>query len=225
MNEIIALLQRKNLVWHAKGEKPNNDVSPSGYSAFDDKLQGGLPNRGVVEISSPTGIGELRLLLPNIMRQAQERLTVFIHPPAFINAEHLHSQGFNLNKVLIVFPNSAKEALWATEQCLKSGACSAVLFWCQSLEVHQVRRFQVAAENGNCVNFLLKGEQANALSIPVPLSIQLSPHFCGIDVSIPKRRGGYPLPEFTVDMSSQWPSLTIASSADNILLFPIAKAV
>jgi len=225
MNEIITLLQRKNLVWHAKGEKPIDGATPSGYTAFDEKLQGGFPNVGVVEVRSPIGIGELRLLLPNIMQQAQDRLTVFIQPPGFINAEHMHKQGFNLDKILIVFPNSAKEALWASEQCLKSGACSAVLFWCQSLEVHHVRRFQVAAEAGNCVHFLLKDEKTNALSLPVPLTIQLSPHASGIEVSIPKRRGGYPLPEFTVDMSFQWPALTLAPTSKNILLFPIAKAV
>ena len=68
-------------------------------------------------------------------------------------------EGFsNRNNILIVFPNSVKEALWAAEQCLKSGACSAVLFWCQSLEVHQVRRFQVAAEAGSCVHFFLIGQ-------------------------------------------------------------------
>ena len=77
MNEIITLLQRKNLVWHAKGEKPIDGATPSGYTAFDEKLQGGLPNAGVVEVRSPIGIGELRLLLPNIMQQAQDRLTVF----------------------------------------------------------------------------------------------------------------------------------------------------
>jgi len=225
MNEIIELLQRKNLVWHAKEEKPISDVTPSGYADLDDKLQGGLPKIGVVEVSTLIGIGELRLLLPSIIKQAQKKLTVFIHPPSFINAEYMHKQGFNLNNILIIFPNSAKEALWATEQCLKSGTCNAVLLWCQSLEVHQVRRLQVAAETGYCVNFILKGEQANTLSLPVPLSMQLSPHPWGINVRIPKRRGGFPLSEFTVDMSFQWPSLTLDPPENNIVLFPTAQVV
>ena len=225
MNEIIEILQRKSLVWHAKEKKQINDVTPSGYSELDHKLQGGFPNIGVIEVSAEIGIGELRLLLPNIRQQAQNRITVFIHPPGFVNAEHMHNQGFDLENILIISPNSFKEALWASEQCLKSGACCAVLLWCQSLEVHQVRRFQVAAEKGNCLQFLLKGTQANVLSIPVSLSMQLSAHPNGIEVSIPKRRGGWPLSEFIVDMSFNWPALTLDKPSNNILLFPTKKAV
>ncbi len=225
MNEIIELLQRKSLVWHAKEKKQIHDVTSSGYNELDHNLQGGFPNVGVVEVRSDIGIGELRLLLPNIQRQAQNRLTVFIHPPGFINAEHMHNQGFDLENILIITPNSINEALWASEQCLKSGACCTVLLWSQSLEVHQVRRFQVAAEQGNCLHLLLKSTQTNTLSIPVSLSLQLSPHPNGIEVSIPKRRGGWPLPEFIVDMSFNWPALTLDKPSNNILLFPTAKAV
>jgi len=225
MNEIIELLQRKNLVWHATGKMPIKDVTPSGYSELDEKLQGGFPKVGVIEVRTPIGIGELRLLLPNITQQAQNRITVFIQPPGFINAEHMHNQGLDLNNIIIIYPASTKEGLWASEQCLKSGACSSVLFWCQSLEVHQVRRFQAAAELGNCLQFLIKGEQTNSLSIPVSLSMQLSPHPYGIEVSIPKRRGGWPLPEFPLDMSLHWPALSLKKPSGNILLFPKAKAI
>ncbi len=225
MNEIIELLQRKSLVWHAKEKKQINDATPSGYIELDNKLQGGVPNVGVVEVSSAIGIGELRLMLPSIKQQAQNRITVFIYPPGFINAEHMHDQGFDLENILIISPSSTKEALWAAEQCLKSGACGAVLLWNQPLEVHQVRRFQVAAEKGNCLQLLLKSMQTNALSLPVSLSMQLSPHPHGLEVSIPKRRGGWPLAEFVVDMSFCWPSLTLDKPSNNILLFPTAKAV
>jgi len=225
MNKTIELLQRQHLVWHATDTGPIIYTSPSGYAELDSKLQGGFPEVGIIEVSSPLAIGELRLLLPHIKQRAQDRLSVFIDPPGHISAEHLHNADFNLQQVLIIYPKTPKEALWAAEQCLKSGACSSVLHWYQTLEIHHVRRFHTAAEIGNSLHFLLRNSSEVHFSLPVHLSMKLTPHPLGIEIEVPKRKGGWPLPAFSVDMSSTWPSLTLTKPADNIITFPTPVAM
>jgi len=100
-----------------------------------------------------------------------------------------------------------------------------VLFWSSTLETHQVRRFQTAAEIGDCVTFIFTGSQQNQLFLPVSLSLSLAPHASGLQITVPKRRGGWPLPAFIADMSAAWPALTLTKIENNVLLFPTAKAV
>ncbi|MEW6984278.1 translesion DNA synthesis-associated protein ImuA [Colwelliaceae bacterium 6471] len=220
MDKIIERLQNQRLLWRGTERKMAIEVTTSGYPELDHKLQGGLPQSGVVEINTPIGIGEIRLLIPYIKQAINTRLLVFIAPPGIINAEHFFAQGLNVNQIITIHPNSHQEGLWAAEQCLKSGACHALLHWHQALEVHHIKRFQIAAETGNCLHFLFKEKSQYSLSLPVSLSMKLSPHHAGISIDIPKRKGGWPISNFTVDMSTHWPALTRAKTANSVVAFP-----
>ena len=50
----------------------------------------------------------------------------------------------------------ARGALWAFEQCLRSGACAAVLGWPLHADGPALRRLQVAADSGECLGFALR---------------------------------------------------------------------
>jgi hypothetical protein len=219
MNPTIDQLKNKRLVWRASQASGAHKVLPSGFDTLDAHLEGGLPEQGVVDISSPIGIGELRLLLPSFVlrQQNSDKLLVFIGAPARLNAPMLVKMGFELSRILIIEPKNAKDALWSTEQCLKSGCCDGVLLWHQGLEVHQAKRLQFAAETGGALNIVLRQQQEQVFSLPVALAMQLSSSSRGIEVTITKRKGGSHSQPFTVNMSKIWPSLTRPIAANNVL--------
>lgn len=235
MNDLIEQLTQRQLLWQARTGKTGAQLAPSGYEQFDQQLNGGLPKQGVVSIQSQLGLGELRFLLNTLKalqakqkeHSKQSRLLVFIQPPGQLCAEFFHHQGFALHEILVLYPKRKNEALWAAEQCLKSGACNAVLLWQQALQMHQVKRLQIACETGQCLHFLLSNSQKKSAeaSLPVSLSMRLSSSDKGVKVAVDKRKGGWPLPEFEVDMRGHWPSFSVATKAaatSNVLHF--AKA-
>ncbi|OCQ20021.1 hypothetical protein A7985_19215 [Pseudoalteromonas luteoviolacea] len=210
MANLIDFLQHQNLVWQGTENAPVSrqvyETVSTGFDDLDKQLHGGLPKQGVVDIQSQIGIGELRLLLPYLREQT--RMCAVINPPALINAHALFHQGVDTGQFLVIRPNSPQEALWAAEQCLKSGACSSVLLWHGDLEVHQVKRLQLAAQTGQGLICLMRSNLTQSASLPVCLSLKLLPHALGLKVQITKRRGGWAKPDFVLDMSSSWPELT-----------------
>lgn len=224
MYELIENLKQKQWLWSGNQAPKQQDYHPTGYDLLDQKLSGGFPAHGVVELQGATGIGELRLLLPHLKNTSQQRLSVFIQPPGHLCAEQFINEGLDCNQLLIIYPKSDKEALWAAEQCLRSGACSNVLLWHPELEVHQTRRLQVASEHGHCLHFLFKTASKSLFSLPVSLSMTLLPHALGIEVTITKRKGGWPQGSFVVDWRSQWPSLTLRPQENPVVIpFPLRQ--
>lgn len=219
MHELIKLLQRKQLIWHGNETVLERSFVPSGFEKFDAMLQGGLPKVGVVEINTPSGVGELRFLTP-YLQQKSDGLTVFINPPGIVNAETIYTEQIALNQVIVIYTNTEVDALWAAEQCLKSSACRNVLHWYQTIEVRHIKRLQVAAEIGDCVHILLRPPQKSALSLPVSLSMNFASWESGIEITVAKRKGGWPLPPFQLNMNPRWPALTVSNNLTNIIEFP-----
>lgn len=213
MNAILSSLQNKQLVWRAGQTGPKSCVSDkshtlvkTGYQEMDQALNGGWPSVGVVEIQSALGIGELRLVLPSFVSQQQDRLLVFIAPPWRVNAEMLHAQGVNLSHVVIVNPRDEHSALWSAEQCLKSGCCAAVFMWHKQLQMHQVKRLQLASAQGQSAHFIFNTATLSQ-GLPFTLSLTIMTHADGLKVKINKRKGGWPTEPFVVNMRSVWPKL------------------
>lgn len=225
MHELINLLEHKHLIWHGRDKKTVANAAASsnksGYATLDDKLKGGLPKSGVVSLNSTCGIGELRLLIPTML--SKKHLHVFINPPGELCAEFFHHQGFDLNRIFIINTIQKNDALWSAEQCLKSGACSTVLLWQNHIEVHQVKRLQLASKTGACLQLLMRSPQRSNFSLPVTLNADLAPHRLGVEATITKQKGGWPVQAFTVDMSAYWPLLT-QRAPDNLIPFPTEKS-
>ncbi len=219
MYELIEHLKNKHWLWQGSETKTENSAHSSGFEVLDAKLAGGFPPHGIVEIQSLSGIGELRLLYP-YLKQHDDRLTVFINPPGILHAESLKHMGIELENVLIVTARNGKEALWSAEQCLKSGACNQVLLWQNNLEVHHARRLHVASEMGDCLQFLFRSPQSSAFSLPVTLSLSLTPSPQGLQISVPKRKGGWPLSAFHLSMQKYWSDLVLPTPSSVVLPFP-----
>lgn len=223
MYELIEQLKQKQWLWQGKmPHEPQHHYS-TGFALLDQKLDGGFPKHGVIELQTTSGIGELRLLLPHLTQNNDGRLSVFIRPPGYLCAEMLATEKLDHNQVLLIYPDSAQHALWAAEQCLKSGACSNVMLWQTELEVHQARRLQVASETGSCLHFLFQQPQQSLFSLPVNLSMTLTPHPQGLEVTITKRKGGWSRGSFVLDMSQRWPHLSIQKPDPVVIPFPLRK--
>jgi cell division inhibitor SulA len=219
MSSILQTLQTNHMIWHANHLALNPDTAiPSGYNPLDSKLDGGWPDKGIVEMQVDTiGIGEVRLLLPALYHLGQKKglqegqqtlLYVWIAPPGRLNAQMLTTAGLPLANTLVATGISAKEAFWLSEQCLRSGCCISVVLWCNSLEPNQAKRLQLAAKEGNCLGFVIRPPTEVEQSLPVSIRIAAGPHAQGLEVNISKRLGGYPVMPFALDMSQRWPELT-----------------
>ncbi|MBB1462050.1 MULTISPECIES: translesion DNA synthesis-associated protein ImuA [Vibrio] len=233
MHELIKNLQDRQLIWTGLQPTAQGSTTSTGYPQLDKQLDGGFPTHGVIEVESQQGIGELRLLTPYLAQQNSQKLAIFINPPGKICAEFFSSQGIELENILVIQPQRDLDALWAAEQCLKSGACHSVLLWGADLEIHQTKRLQAASETGKCLQFHFKATSHNQLSLPVSLSMKLSSHAQGLKVEVTKRKGSWSYGSFILDMSQNWPLLTekitlqdsshSALSNNTVLAFPIAK--
>lgn len=167
-------------------------LQPSGHAALDARLpEGGWPAAALSELllASP-GVGELQLLWPTLARlsTASERV-VLVAPPFIPYAPAWQAAGVDL-RWLVQVDSARDDALWAAEQCLRSGSCAAVLCWPERADDKALRRLQVAAETGNALAFACRPQQA-ALN-PSPAALRIA-----IDTRPPqwrvlKCRGGLP---------------------------------
>ena len=183
-------LKRRNLVWQGNHHLSATAKVSSGYPELDEKLQGGLPEQGVMLIHSLPGIGELRLLMPYLKKRAEssQKLLALIAPPMKINGEMLQHYGLALENILIITPNTAQQALWSAEQCLKSGACHTVLLWQHKLTLAQAKRLQLSAKKGQALQIIINYQTSEGASLPVSLALDLSPLKTGLHIAITKYR-------------------------------------
>jgi len=198
-----ALLQDTGL-WRASsiGCEFRRRGIPTGYSVLDEYLPGGgWPVDGLTELLYERhGIGEFRLLAPALSRlsRQEDRWIVYLAPPFIPYAPALSGAGVDLSAILVVRPKKRKDMLWALEQALGSGSCSAVLAWPDSIDTREVRRLQVACKRGNSWGVLFRSHRAAKQVSPAELRIRLfaalaSPleENASLDLKILKRRGGW----------------------------------
>jgi hypothetical protein len=100
-----------------------------------------------------------------------------VAPPYRPYAPAWQAAGLRPESLQIVDANP-RDALWAAEQCLRSGACRAVLCWPQKADDRALRRLQVAAETGRTPGFAFRPANAALNPSPAPLRIasETAPH-------------------------------------------------
>ena len=191
MGAVVALesLFAAQTLWHAgRSAKINADGEPTGHVALDALLpQGGWPRRALTELLLPAdGVGELDLLFPALARMTQAGQPVMVIAPPYIPyAPAWQAAGMDLSQVEIV-DASPRDALWAFEQCLRSGACAAVLGWPQQADTQSLRRLQVAADSGDCLGFAFRDRKHVANASPAALRME----HAGGQWHVRKCRGG-----------------------------------
>ncbi|MGE5663583.1 MAG: translesion DNA synthesis-associated protein ImuA [Deltaproteobacteria bacterium] len=189
-----ALLARPDL-WRGGGaEKPRGPaVLSTGLAVLDALLPGGgWPLGALTEILLPReGIGELRLVVPALAAQSRQgRWIAWIDPPHVPYAPALAAMGIRLSRVLLVSAGTGRDRLWAAGQCLRSGACGAVLAWPGECDDRSFRRLQLAAGKGGGMGILFRPERAGVRPSHAALRLRLARSPRGAAVEIVKGRGG-----------------------------------
>lgn len=155
---------------------------PTGFEPLDRYLPGGgWPLTGVTEIFVHRyGTGELGLLMPALASMcadatAVKQWIVWIAPPFLPYAPALLHHGVDLGRILLVHPSGSRaDALWATEQVIKSQSSAAVLAWLEEADMAALRRLQLGAEEHACWTVLFRPAAALSGSSPAALRLELS---------------------------------------------------
>jgi cell division inhibitor SulA/protein ImuA len=188
------VLQRAD-VWRGGRLSATAEAVASGFAELDTVLPGGGWPRGALTeiLMTQHGIGALRLLVPALARLSRDdRWICWVAPPYIPYAPALVGAGIDLSRVLLVHPGAHQDGLWAVEQSLRSGTCSAVLAWPTLDDRTALRRLQLAAEAGDALGFLFRPGRLAQRPSPAVLRMQLQPEpGNGLSVAILKRRGGW----------------------------------
>ena len=190
------LLQGRNDIWRGGQGGTEATLLPTGFEALDELSRGGWPQGALTELhygdAGGEGVGELSLAMPALARLSQQgRWIAWIAPPHIPYAPALAAHGVDLSKLLLVHPRNDADALWATEQALRSGTCGAVLAWPGRADDRALRRLQLAAEEGRSWGLLFRGRRPVREGSPAALRLALEPRPQGLAVRILKRRGGW----------------------------------
>jgi hypothetical protein len=193
MKATVAELTRLPGVWRGgELDQLSHGVVATGHAALDRELPGGGWPTGTLSevLHDAVGIGEITFLAGAIARAAQgDRMIAWINPPHLPYAPSLAQAGIALARCLVLRPANKEDALWATEQALRSGACGAVLFWLAHDEYAWLRRLQMAAQAGRSMAVLFRSTAAERLSTPAHLRVVLARESGVLKLRIPKRRG------------------------------------
>jgi len=201
MGSVVALrsLIEGRQVWQGTATPVTTGDEPTGWAMLDAILPaGGWPAAAMTEILLPAdGVGELQLLLPTLARHTQAgRTVVVVAPPYTPYVPGWEAGGVRMSKVDIVQAD-ARDALWATEQCLRSGSCAAVLAWPFQADDRALRRLQVAADTGKALAFAFRDRRHLVQASPAALRLELMPGAAS-RVRVHKCRGGnapaFPVP-------------------------------
>ena len=190
MGAVVALdsLFNGGRVWKGRQASPPASVYPTGLVALDAVLpSGGWPPAALSEILvAQQGVGELQLVWPTLARlsAAGERI-VLVAPPYTPYPHAWQNAGVDLRQLSVIQADE-RDALWAAEQCLRSGSCGAVLCWPRKADDRALRRLQVAAETGQTLAFAWRamGEAINPSPAALRLAVEPS------QVRVLKCRGG-----------------------------------
>ena len=192
MGQVVALdaLFNDRRIWRGQAVAAPPSAQPSGHAALDAALpSGGWPEAALTELLLPAdGIGELRLLLPTLARLTQAgQDIVLVAPPYLPYPAGWRQAGVDFGRVHLV-EASPRDALWATEQCLRGGCVAAVLAWPQRADDRGLRRLQVAAETGQTLGFAFR-DQREACN-PSPAALRIAVDGAPAQLRVLKCRGG-----------------------------------
>ena len=213
---VLATLLENPAIWRGDDCAPEPATLPSGFAALDAALPGrGWPQGALTEVLlEREGIGELRLMLPALLRvQALGRDVVWIAPPHRPYAPALAAAGLDLARFYVVRCHDAKDALWAYEQALRAPECGAAFAWIAAHDERVLRRLQVAAREGKTWGVLWRRPGQRASASAAPLRLALAPRLGKLTVRVLKRRGAELPQPVLIDLADASSAIRIESSS------------
>ena len=176
MDSLPDLLSRHaHRIWRGQDQRPAGPLVSTGYRALNEAIGGGWPTSTLVEVMTfGGGLGRSSLLLPVLATLTQSGKAIAWLPAAEEQpyAPTLRAAGVDLTRVLITNVQDHHQRLWGAEQCLRSGACGAVVMTeTRTITDPMLRRLKLAAAAGSAIMFVLRTE--TAAESPSPASIRL----------------------------------------------------
>lgn len=177
-------------VWQASARRAPLAGMRTGIASLDAALPtGGWPAAALTEILLPAfGLHEFGLLMPTLAHLTRNRQRIALIAPPFIPyAPAWQAAGIRLDHVDVIDSTDATSALWAFEQCLRAACHGAVLGWPDHATPAQLRRLQVAADQGKTPGFVLRHQRHAVQASPAALRLHILP---GQRLKLIKCRGG-----------------------------------
>src|SRR5574338_157041 len=184
--DLTSLLRRPDL-WRGDAlARTVQEGVPTGFAELNAALPGGGWQRGALTelLHSKPGIGEVSLLRPALA--GLSGWIALVAPPWLPHAPAW--QAVDLSRLLVVRADP-REAAWACEQLLASGALAALLAWLPPVDGQALRRLQLALEGRSSLAFVFRRGAAASQASPAALRLVLTAGQQGLSVSLLKRRG------------------------------------
>lgn len=162
----------------------------SGYAALSAELPGaGWPKGALTEILiEHQGTAELRLLQPALASLRQGHI-IFLQAPFQPQIGGMAELGLNAAQLLWIRTHKPVDALWAAEHILRSGSCSALLYWQSQMKNEALRRLHLAAQSGRTLFCMIRPLAFAQTPSPAPLRLSLKTTRDGLQIDFIKRRG------------------------------------
>jgi protein ImuA len=180
-------------VWRAPElARTGERVVATGHAPLDAQLPGGgWPCGSLVEIlQSRAGRHVWQLLMPALAHATQEENgpIVLVDPPHLPFGPALKAQGLSPERLLRVNAQTAKAALWASEQALRCADVVALMAWLPRCRGTDLRRLHLAAAQQGKLLFVFRGVDARNESSPARVRIEIEESE-QLRVHVLKRRG------------------------------------
>lgn len=178
-------------VWRADSLVARGSLVPTGFESLDAALGGGWPTAALIEILTDVyGIGELQLLVPLLQKLGdsapQPAVILWLNPPHEPNAIALAQHGLASCQHWLVRDLSTKDALWAMELSLRTGACVAVLAWATAVNMAHLRRLKLSVNAASHYAILFRPHAEAIQPSPAHIRLQLNATPCGLQVTVLK---------------------------------------
>ena len=146
---------------------------PLGIETLDSALAGGIPRAGLSRIRCGVGSGELQLLqaiFNPLIHQGKKILWIYGYyriNPVWLARQQLIEHSW------LITPSPSQQALWACEQCIRSQACSLIVYSFDTLDVRSARRLQVLSKQYQCLVLNVDYTRHSLATLPVNIDCEL----------------------------------------------------
>ena len=170
------IIELQNRIWACQRNSPQGETAV--ISTGCDALDALFPDRGIrrgslvewIGAGEASGAGTLSLLVSRRF-SAADRPFLIVDFKRQVYPLALAALGFDLSTLLVVRPNSERDALWTCEESLRSGGINIVWARIEHLAGIAFRRLQLAAEKSRAIGFLAR--PAGAIKQPSWADVRL----------------------------------------------------
>ena len=112
----------------------------------------------ITEIVTSSGeLNDIPLLMPLLAQLSHEdRWFAWISPPVNLPRSLLQNAGIDLNKVILLYPDSQHSVLQLAKKALSAGTCHAVISWAEEISEHEIKNLEQSAQQGRSNGILIR---------------------------------------------------------------------